>query len=175
MTDSSTPGDEWVMLSYRLPREPSTPRIALWRRLRRLGVAQVADGLVALPADARTREQLEWAAEHVLESDGEASVWLARPTSQASARALAAGMRQARAHEYAELAAAATSALDADPPERARVLERLRRTRREIGRRDFFPPSERDGAARALRALEDACRDAGARVVASTSTSQVAR
>jgi len=48
---------EWVLLSYRLPGEPSTPRIALWRKLRRLGVAQISDGLVALPRGARTREQ----------------------------------------------------------------------------------------------------------------------
>lgn len=45
----------WVLLSYRLPREPSTPRITIWRKLKRLGVAQISDGLVALPADARTR------------------------------------------------------------------------------------------------------------------------
>ena len=60
------------MLTYRLPREPSAPRLALWRKLKRLGVAQLADGLVALPADARTREQLEWAAEEVEEAGGTA-------------------------------------------------------------------------------------------------------
>src|SRR5215217_4655640 len=50
---SRVPGPgEWVLLSYRLPREPSGPRTTLWRRLKRLGVAQLADGLVALPADA---------------------------------------------------------------------------------------------------------------------------
>ena len=27
---------KWVFLLYRLPRDPSTPRIALWRTLRRL-------------------------------------------------------------------------------------------------------------------------------------------
>jgi hypothetical protein len=32
---------DWVLLAYRLPREPSTPRIALWRGLRRLGAAQI--------------------------------------------------------------------------------------------------------------------------------------
>jgi hypothetical protein len=31
----------WVMLAYRLPREPSTPRITVWRKLKRLGVAQL--------------------------------------------------------------------------------------------------------------------------------------
>src|SRR5258708_1839751 len=30
---------QWVFLAYRLPREPSTPRIAVWRKLRRLGIA----------------------------------------------------------------------------------------------------------------------------------------
>lgn len=49
----------WVLLCYRLPREPSTPRITVWRNLKRLGIAQLADGLVTLPADARTREQLD--------------------------------------------------------------------------------------------------------------------
>jgi hypothetical protein len=45
-----------VLLAYKLPPEPSTPRIALWRPLRRLGDAQP----IARPADSRTREQLEW-------------------------------------------------------------------------------------------------------------------
>src|SRR6266511_2921251 len=54
---------QWVFLAYRLPREPSTPRIAVWRKLRRLGVVQLLDGLVVLPLDNRTREQLEWLAD----------------------------------------------------------------------------------------------------------------
>src|SRR5258707_14598938 len=44
----------WVLLAYRLPHEPSTPRIAVWRQLRHLGVGHVSDGVVALPLDART-------------------------------------------------------------------------------------------------------------------------
>ena len=67
----------WVLFSYRLPREPSTPRIAVWRRLRRLGVVRLGDGLVALPADAETIEALEWVAELVAEADGEAWVFTA--------------------------------------------------------------------------------------------------
>ena len=71
----------WVLLAFRLPREPSTPRIALWRKLKRLGVAQLVDGLVALPLDSRNREQLEWLANDVHEADGEASVWVAQLAS----------------------------------------------------------------------------------------------
>ena len=55
------------------------PRIAVWRALKRLGVVQLGDGLVALPADARTREQLEWVAVQVDEAGGTSSVWLAQP------------------------------------------------------------------------------------------------
>ena len=32
--------DDWVLLAYRLPRVPSTPRSAVWRKLKRLGVAE---------------------------------------------------------------------------------------------------------------------------------------
>jgi DNA-binding transcriptional regulator PaaX len=91
---------EWVMLTYRLPREPSTPRSAVWRKLRRLGVAQLADGLVVLPRDARTREQLEWIADEVKEAGGTASIWLARSASVNQEKELANTMRAARAAEY---------------------------------------------------------------------------
>jgi len=64
------PETQWVLLAYRLPREPSTPRINVWRKLRRLGAVQVVDGLVALPADPRTVEAFEWLADEVLEAGG---------------------------------------------------------------------------------------------------------
>ena len=83
-----------MLLAYRIPREPSTPRITVWRKLRRLGAVQVLDGLVALPADARTREQLEWLADDVLDAGGEATVWLCRLGSAAQERALATRMAE---------------------------------------------------------------------------------
>ena len=144
------------MLTYRLPREPSGPRTTLWRRLRRLGVAQLSDGLVALPADARTREQLEWLAEDVVAADGTAGIWLARPATAAQERELAAGMAAARAEEYRALAEQCRSAAASEPADRARALRRLRGEWRSIDRRDFFPPRDRDTASAALRELADA-------------------
>src|SRR5215218_9714698 len=107
----------WVLLAYRLPREPSNPRVAVWRKLERLGVARLGDGLIAHPADARTREQLEWLAEEVLEAGGVATVWLATPGSAAQERMIAEAMRAARAGEYRAVTDQARAAADAGAAE----------------------------------------------------------
>jgi hypothetical protein len=144
---------EWVLLAYRLPRRPSTPRITLWRKLRRLGVVQVLDGLVALPADAATREQLEWLAEEVGEAGGQGEVWLARMASAAQERALAARMAAAVTAEYEQVIAAATAAASQPEGARRRTVSRLRRDLHQIGRRDFFPPAGKDTARIAVEDL----------------------
>jgi hypothetical protein len=143
----------WVLLAYRLPREPSTPRIGVWRRLERLGVARLGDGLVALPADARTREQVDWLAEEILEAGGTATVWLATPGSAGQERAIAAAMRAARAAEYQAVIEQARAAASGAAVERARAARRLRGELRRIARRDFFPPAEREVARAAVEAL----------------------
>src|SRR3954453_19843144 len=106
------------MLAYRVPREPSTPRIAVWRKLRSLGVAQVGDGLVALPEDARTREQLEWVAADVDAAGGTAILWRGEVLSAGDEQHLVAQLQEARAEEYrtllAEVAQAGTD-LAANP------------------------------------------------------------
>jgi hypothetical protein len=145
--------ERWVLLAYRLPREPSTPRITVWRKLERLGVARLGDGLVALPADARTREQLDWLAEEVVEAGGVATVWLATPGSAAQERVIAQAMRAARAAEYQAVMEQARAAAGGDAVERARAARRLRGELRRIARRDFFPPAEREVARAAVDAL----------------------
>jgi hypothetical protein len=150
-----------VLLAYRLPREPSNPRVAIWRKLERLGVARLGDGLVALPADARTREQFDWLAEEILEAGGTATVWLATPGSAAQERTIAEAMQAARAAEYRAVTDQARAAAGAGAAERTRVLRRLRGELRRIARRDFFPPAEREAARAAVAALAaDAAADA---------------
>lgn len=143
----------WVLLSYRVPREPSTPRITIWRKLKRLGVAQLGDGLIALPADARTREHLDWIAEEIVESGGAATVWLAQPATLAQERELATAMAAARREEYRTVIDQAAAAGTATDAERLRTVRRLRDELRRITRRDYFPPAERDSARQAVEAL----------------------
>jgi uncharacterized protein YdbL (DUF1318 family) len=146
---------EWVLLAYRLPREPSAPRVTLWRKLRRLGVVQVLDGLVALPADARTREQLEWLADEVAEAGGETSVWLGRLGSAAQERALVQRMAEAVDADYRAVADEVAAVAGDDEVAKRRVVARLRRELQRIGRRDFFPPPGRDLARQAVDELAE--------------------
>jgi DNA repair photolyase len=149
----ATTRTQWVLLAYRLPREPSTPRIALWRRLRRLGAAQVVDGLAALPLDARNREQLEWLAEEVSEAGGEATVWVGELASITQDRELAARMAEAVAAEYRALIEAVAVAREEAVGRRRRTLGRLRRELHRIRARDYFPPPERELAQQAVGEL----------------------
>ncbi len=142
-----------MLLSHRLPREPSTPRITVWRKLKRLGVAQISDGLVALPADARTREQIDWIAEEIVDNGGTAAVWLAQPASLKQERELARAMAEARAAEYTAVLEEATRAAGLPDTDKQRVRRKLRAELRRIHRRDYFPPQQRNAAIRAVNAL----------------------
>ncbi len=153
VTEFKLPHAQWVLLAYRIPREPSTPRIAIWRKLRRLGAAQLLDGLVALPLDSRNREQLEWVAAEITEADGEASLWIGELASRANERELAARMTATIATEYEALIADAERVREQASGGGRRSLARLRRELRRVRARDYFPPPEREHAQQAIDAL----------------------
>ena len=159
VTESKRTRAQWVLLAYRLPREPSTPRIAVWRKLRRLGAAQLLDGLVALPLDSRNREQFEWLAGEIEESGGDASLWVGELTNRAHERELVTRMTAAIASEYAALVAEAERVGGQAPGPRRRSLARLRRELRRIRARDYFPTAEREQAQHAIDALAESVEE----------------
>jgi hypothetical protein len=143
----------WVLMAYRLPREPSTPRITLWRKLRRLGAAQLLDGLVSLPFDSRNREQLGWLADEVKEAGGEAQIWLAEPETAAQERAVATSMASAIDDEYRLIIAGARQSREEEPASRLRALRRLRKELAHVRARDYFATSAREEAKAAVDEL----------------------
>lgn len=141
---------DWVLLAYRLPREPSTPRITLWRKLRRLGALQLVDGLVALPADPKTVEAFDWLADEVVEAGGEAWTWRGKPGSKDQEQALRQRMTASIVEEYQALLA---EVREAQPEPARRTVARLRRDFHRIEARDHFAPDERGQARRAIERL----------------------
>jgi hypothetical protein len=154
---------DWVLLAYRLPREPSTPRITLWRSLRRLGAIQVSDGLAALPLDPFTREQLDWLAAAVEDASGEASVWTARATTREQDDRWTRRMTEAITLEYEALIDQARAAGQAPEPARRRSLRQLRSELRRVRARDHVHAAAEARADASVEALarneEEARRD----------------
>lgn len=68
-----------MLLTYKVPPEPSARRVYIWRKLKRMGAILVHDAVWVLPSIARTREQLQWLAAEIIENGGEATVWEGTP------------------------------------------------------------------------------------------------
>jgi hypothetical protein len=149
---------QWVLLAYRMPREPSTPRIAVWRKLRRLGVAQIVDGLVAVPEGASNLEQLGWVANDILDAGGEAQLWTAELNSAKQERELVARLNREVAEAYRAFVDAIETALNSEPVSR-RQCDRFRRELRDIVRRDHLGAPGRDRAERVFQRLSRAAAE----------------
>jgi hypothetical protein len=154
----------WVLLVYRLPREPSRHRVAVWRKLRDLGALYLQDGVAALPEDAVTREQLEWLQLRVREARGEATLWEGRPGTVAEEAELVESFRHLREEAYRAIIAGAErlrrkARLGARAP--LEQLGKLEREFRAEKRRDYFRSPLRGEAAQALKAAREAVRDSG--------------
>jgi hypothetical protein len=65
----------WVLLHYKIPREPSGPRVSIWRKLKRIEALLLHDAVWVLPATPQTREQFQWLAVEIGEGGGEAMLW----------------------------------------------------------------------------------------------------
>ena len=152
----------WVLLVYRIPREPSRHRVAVWRKLRDLGALYLQDGVAALPEDAVTREQLEWLQLRVREAGGEATLWEAKPGTMAEEAELVGDFRASREEAYRDIIAGAERLRRKAEMGGGSVLEqlgKLERAFRAERRRDYFRSPLRLQAAGALKAAREAIRD----------------
>jgi hypothetical protein len=155
-------GSPWVALSYRLPREPSRLRLAVWRRLKRIGAIVLHDSMWLLPADAKTREAYEWLAEEIEEQGGTALVWEAASFDAAQDDLLAAQFRAEADARYAAIAESAEGLRRLAGRRRTQGQGRLEQARRQLAgleralrlesRRDHFRAPGRHLAAEALEA-----------------------
>jgi hypothetical protein len=151
-----------VLLVYRLPREPSRHRVAVWRKLRDFGALYLKDGVAALPEDAVTREQLEWLQLRVREAGGEATLWEARPGTVAEEAALVEAFRSSREEAYRAIISGAERLRRKAQMGGAALSEQLRKLEREFRaerRRDYFRSPLRGEAEAALKAAREAVRD----------------
>ena len=94
----------WLGFSYSLPsKAQSSPRVALWRRLRRLGAIAPTGGIYLLPDREECLEAFQWLTEEVKQAKGDALVMHVDQFEGLSDADLIERFRQARAGDYAAL------------------------------------------------------------------------
>ena len=75
---------DWVLLTYRLPTEPSRHRVAVWRELRRVGAVSLQQATWAVPARREFIEAVERAVDLIQRGDGDVIVFDAAPRDDAA-------------------------------------------------------------------------------------------
>jgi hypothetical protein len=129
------------MLLYRVPPKPTAGRVAVWRKLKRLGAILLHDSAWVLPATPRTLEQLQWLVGEIEELGGEAMLWKGAPCVDGHDERLAEQFKAQVDELYTEIAQALTEA----EPDVAVLSRRYQLVRQQ----DFFH-SERGERVRAL-------------------------
>lgn len=120
----------WLLLSYKIPREPTAARVSVWRKLRRLGALPVQDAVWVLPLNPRTREHFQWLADEIGEVGGEATIWESRAISDGHDEALIDRFRKAIEEQYRMIIT--------ELRRKDRDLAALSRRYREVLARDYF-------------------------------------
>lgn len=147
----NSPERRWLLLVVRLAAEPSRPRVAVWRELRKAGALSLGQGVWAMPDVPAFTAGLARAVGLVEAADGTATVLTAAGRSPRDAAGLAAMFDAAREEEWAEFDADCgkyEAELDketrigkftlAELEEEEQSLERLRRWHRDLAARDVF-------------------------------------
>ena len=147
---------KWVVFSYSLPsKASSSPRVALWRRLRRLGAVSPTGGTHVLPARDQCVEGFQWLAQEIRKSNGQALVMHVEQFDGLTDQQLVDLFRSARKEDYEEIAtqaAALEKAIHEDaegevPSQAYDILARLQRQFADVERIDYFDCPEGIGVA----------------------------
>ena len=165
---------EWVVFTYSLPSKAgSSPRVTLWRRLRRLGAVTPAGTIYVLPAREDCVEAFQWLAQEIRQAHGDALVMHVGQFAGLPDPQVIALFQTARADDYAaletEVAPLEQAAADAAEPEERRhlqdLLARLLRRYAEIVRVDYFNCPDGTHVAARLGRIQEALAPAVAESV----------
>lgn len=149
----------WIVFSYSLPTKSSSPRVSVWRQLKRAGAISPVGGVYVLPAQEPCDETFGWLAQQVRQAGGEALVMRVRAFEGLADPEMIALFDQARQEDYAGIqtqAAQLEAALSVqDGAERRSLkdeLDRLQSQYADVARIDYFDsPPKAELAARLAR------------------------
>ncbi len=120
----------WLLLVYRIPRNPTAGRVFVWRKLKQLGAIALQDAVWVLPLTPRTQEQFQWLASEITELQGEAVLWEADQVYATDHEGLRRQFLEPIEAEYREILAALRK--------KDRDLAALSKRFQEVRARDYF-------------------------------------
>ena len=145
----------WLLLLFSLPTNRNTERVAVWRRLKKLGAVQFTTSTYLLPDQATQYEQFQWVAQQIRDYDGDATLVRAQEIEGLAKEKVVAMFNDARAKDYAELRQSLqgfiTRQRKMDAKTATGELERLTRQFREIRKIDVFDSPRGHDVAMLLR------------------------
>jgi hypothetical protein len=148
----------WLLLLFSLPTNRNTERVAVWRRLKKLGAVQFTTSTYLLPDQATQYEQFQWLAQQIRDYDGDSTLVRAQDIEGLTKEKVVAMFNDARAKDYAELRKSLqgfiTRQRKMDAETATGELERLTRQFREIRKIDFFDSPRGHDIAMLLRRAE---------------------
>ncbi|HEY8291247.1 MAG TPA: Chromate resistance protein ChrB [Thermomicrobiales bacterium] len=149
------------MLVYRVPTEPASKRVAVWRDLKRMGALYLQQCVCILPDLPAVRDDLERVTTKIPEMEGEYTLFDVPLLADADATKIVAAFRLLRDKEYAEIIEECETKFVKEiefehfrqnytfeeAEEIGQDLEKIRRWYARIVERDWFGASRREDVA----------------------------
>lgn len=148
----------WLLLLYSLPTSRNTERVAVWRRLKKMGAVQIKTSTYLLPDEPAQYEQFQWLAQQVRDYSGDSTLVRAQEIEGLTREKVVSLFNAARDQEYIalrkDLHLFITRRRKSGAEFAAAELERLTRRFRELRQIDFFDSARGHEVAMLLRRAE---------------------
>lgn len=148
----------WLLLLFSLPTNRNTERVAVWRRLKKMGAVQIKTSTYLLPDETAQYEQFQWLAQQIRDYGGDSTLVRAQEIEGLNKEKVIAMFNDARAKDYGALRKALqdfiTGRKKMDADEAVSELERLTRQFREVRAVDFFDSPRGHDVSMLLRRAE---------------------
>ena len=149
----------WLLLLFSLPTNRNTERVAVWRRLRKMGAVQIKTSTYLLPDEPAQYEQFQWLAQQIRDYGGDSTLVRAQEIEGLTREKVVSLFNAARDKEYVDLKKALQNFISrrrgkSDADFAVAELERLTKQFRELRQIDFFDSPRGHDVAMLLRRAE---------------------
>jgi hypothetical protein len=154
----------WLLLLFSLPTNRNTERVAVWRRLKKMGAVQIKTSTYLLPDEPAQYEQFQWLAQQIRDYGGDSTLVRAQEIEGLTKEKVVSLFNTVRDKEYVDLRKALQGFISRGRKSNAEFaaadLERLTKQFRELRQIDFFDSPRGHDVAMLLRRAEGPRRSA---------------